>query len=847
MEIKEAVVLFERILREDSLDYSLSDIQEIVLCQSILGLSYQEIADRYGYDHDYIKQIGAQLWRSLSQALNQKVTKSNISRVLRQYNPVELNQSPVPPLTKRVRSLQDWGDAIDVRDFVGRESEFNRCRNWIVEDRCRLLTILGMGGVGKTAIASKLARDIASEFEFVIWRSLRNAPPFRELLGDLILFASRQQEVNLTDDLDIGMDCLMRYLSSSRCLLILDNVESILRSREIGGHYRAGYEGYGQLLRRVADEAHQSCLILTSREQPVAIGRRESSLVRSLQLSGLSVKAGQEILQATHISNSQKLVEQYQGNPLALKIAATTIKYLFAGDVEEFLTSGIKVFGDIWDLLEQQFNRLATQEQAVMYWLAINRELVSLNQLRQDLVPAISARNLIEVLESLQRRSLIEASISGFTQQAVVMEYTTERLINLWETEIKTGKINLLKTHPIIKADAKDYLRETQIRLILRPLLEKLLVNLKEQHEIEQRLQAILEYLRSFKDLKTQYVVGNLINLLKYLQVDLTGWNFSQLQVWQADFRGMSLQEVDFTDADLSKSIFTEKMGSIFAVEFSPDGKLLATGNDHQINIWQIPEYRLIMTLPGHDAPPIWTLTFSPDSQMLASGSSDRTVRLWDVASGQCLKILSGHQGSILSLAFSPDGLTLVSSSEDNSLKVWQIESGQEIAKLPSINSHIVDALAFSPDGDLIASVNQIDGIRIWQLSTNSCLQTISIEAGRDIPLAFSPDGQCLAVGLTKGTIKLWNIMHQAWQKSLVGHSARLTDLEFSKDGKTLVSSSVDGTIRLWQLSVGRCMRVLRGHQSRVSSISIASDNQTLASGSEDGSVRIWDSQAGQC
>ena len=440
MDVEQAVIVVEKLLKNSSSDQNLSDIQELVLRQCWLGLSYQKIADRSGYETDYIKHIGAKLWKTISQATNKKVTKRNICSLLRQYwqeQKTELKTSLVESSTEPIKSTQDWGNAIDVATFFGRESEINQCKNWIVQERCRLLTILGMGGVGKTAIASKLAREIAGEFQYVIWRSLRNAPPFVELLSDLILFVSGHEVISLPDSIDVRITILMQYLSTSRCLLILDNGESILRSGETGGLYRQGYEGYGQLFRRLADESHQSCLIITSREQARGIANRVGfDRVRSLQLSGLSLTAAKKILKVKGVADSQQLIKQYAGNPLALKIAATKIKSLFAGNIGEFLVEGTIVFGDIWDLLEQQFNRLSQLEQAVMFWLAINREAINLSQLKQDVFPVISARKLLETLESLQRRSLIEVNISGFTQQPIVMEYMTEKIIDIFETEI---------------------------------------------------------------------------------------------------------------------------------------------------------------------------------------------------------------------------------------------------------------------------------------------------------------------------------------------------------------------------------------------------------------------------
>jgi len=368
---------------------------------------------------------------------------------------------------------RDWTEAIDVSVFHGRTEELATIKGWIVDEQCRLITVIGMGGIGKTALSVKAAQMVEDEFDYLIWRSLRNAPPVQELLADLICFVSQQQSTNLSESVDGKISQLLEHIRKKRCLLILDNAESILRSDQITGAYRPGYEGYGQLLRSVGESSHQSCLLLTSREKPKGLSFKEgiNLPIRSLKLSGLKHESGDFILKekgfAISENNSRSLVEHYSGNPLALKIVATTIQELFNGDIGQFLAQGIVVFGDISDLLEQQFNRLSILERYMMYWLAINREWVSLAQLAEDIVPSPNHKALLEALASLQYRSLIENMSARYSQQPVVMEYVIDKIIDEVSQELISGEIRLVHTHALLKATSKDYLRNGDIRLIL--------------------------------------------------------------------------------------------------------------------------------------------------------------------------------------------------------------------------------------------------------------------------------------------------------------------------------------------------------------------------------------------
>ncbi|MGH2413904.1 MAG: NB-ARC domain-containing protein, partial [Microcystaceae cyanobacterium] len=491
----------------------LNTIQELVFRKVWEGRTYAEIADTAGYDSDYIKRIGSQLWRSLSKTCGEKVTKSNIHSVLRRHWQkidsevinsefrIQNSELRIPHSQNRV----DWGEVAEISKFYGRASELAELEQWLCSDRCQLVALLGMGGIGKTALAVKLAKRVQSQFNDVVWRSLRNAPPLKELLTSLIKFLCHEQETNIPETIDGKLLQLIDYLRNSRCLIILDNAESILKGGNRAGYYREGYEEYGQLLRYMSETSHQSCIILTSREKPkkIAILEGKTSPVRSLKVAGLKETEAQKIFQEKELTgteeNCKKLIQLYGGNPLALNIVSNTIRELFNGNVAEFLAEGTPIFGDIYDLLEQQFNRLSPVEKQVMYWLAINQEWISLAELREDMLQSISKRELIEAIEALGRRPLIEKSDNRFTQQPVVMEYVTERLIEQVSAEI-AGELenseftssSLLITHALIEAGAKDYIRDSQTRLILDPILNKLRAIFRSDKDIENQLNQVL-------------------------------------------------------------------------------------------------------------------------------------------------------------------------------------------------------------------------------------------------------------------------------------------------------------------------------------------------------------------
>ncbi|MEA5506286.1 NB-ARC domain-containing protein [Halotia wernerae UHCC 0503] len=766
---------------------------------------------------------------------------------------------------------QDWGEAPDVSIFYGRSEELETVKRWVTQENCRLVTLLGMGGIGKTTLSVKLAQEISrgdiSIFhspQYIIWRSLRNAPPVEDILAELILFLSGQQETNLPNHLSGRISLFLKYLRLSRCLVILDNAESILQAGDRTGRYRTGCEGYGQLLQCVAETSHQSCLILTSREKPQGLAKYEgdSLPVRSLQLTGLLETEGRELFNVKGKFTAsedqwQVLIARYGGNPLALKIVASSIRDFFDGDVSQFLEisqQGTFIFDDIRDLLDQQFHRLTVLEREIMYWLAINREAVSLPELQADFVANVSPRELLESLSSLQKRSVIEKSAGGFTQQPVVMEYVSNQLIEQVCEEIRAWGIEKhissptprFTSHALIKAQAKDYVRETQTSLILQPIINKLITELGSLENIANCLTQILSNLRGKSPQEMGYAGGNVLNLLHQAQIDLSGYDFSGLTVWQAYLQGVNLHDVNFADSDLFYCVFTETLGNILSAAFSPDGQLLATcDTDCHVRLWEVKTGKLLLICQGHIN---WvrSVVFSPDGEILASCGADQNVKLWSVRDGVCIKTLTGHEHEVFSVAFNPDGQTLASASGDKTVKLWDIREGKCLQTLTG-HTDWVRCVAFCPDGQTLASSAADHTIKLWDGRQGKCLRTLKAHTGWVRSVAFSSDGQTLASGSSDRTIKIWNYHIGECLQTYTGHTSSVYSIAYSPNSEILVSGSGDRTIKLWDCQTNTCIKTLYGHTNEVCSVAFNPDGHTLVCVSLDQSVRLWDSHTGQC
>jgi WD40 repeat protein len=922
----------------------LKDIEKLIIRGAMRGQKYEEIAESYSYTAEYLKQdVGPKLWKLLSQALGEKVSKTNFQSALERYrhlldveivhtlpstamNPAEevLDNASIFPangmldrqlLTNRPlyepshasdctsapNSIYDLGEAPDISLFYGQTATLATLEQWTVREHCRLIALFGMGGAGKTSLAVKAAEQLRRHFDRTIWRSLRDAPLPQDILFNWLVFLSDGQEASLPTTLDAAISRLIGYLRSSRCLLILDNVESVLLSGSNSGEYREGYEGYGILFTRLAEIAHQSCLILTSREKPREVGGLEGQLlpVRSLRVVGLDRAEGQALLQTKGLVGEQHecetLIDIYLGNPLALKIVSTTIQDLFDGQISTFLDGGAIAISDIWHLLEAQFNRLSDLEKQIMHWLAIDREPVSLQELRDDLLGRIPERKLLEALESLQRRSLIEGKAGSFTQQSVVMEYVTAVLIERISQEILTGSELLLNNLALLKASAKDYVRETQLRLIIQPIISQLTIALGTKTYVDRYLTQLLSRLRAQTYSAIGYAPGNIVNLLCQMQVDLSDRDFSSLAIRQADLRDRNLSGVNLSHSDLSKSAFTEIFSGIISLAFHPQGHLFATGTvTGEVHLWSVADGKQIVSFRAHTG---WllSLAFSPDGNAIATCSDDQTVKIWDVSTKECLHTFREHGDWVWSVAFSPDGQTLVSAGADRTIRFWSIDrvskqpSGNRSFKVLRGHTGLVRSIAFSLHGKTLASSSDDRTIKLWDINTGICTKTLEGHASWVWAVTFSPNGKLLASSSVDSTIGIWDAKTGKIIKRLRGHSGLVKSIAFSHDSQILVSGGDDNTVRLWDLATGsypkilpghggwvwavafspidylivtcsdnyiikicdiqaaRCLRTLQGYTDEVRALALSPDGQIIASGSSDRTTRLWQLDTDRC
>jgi len=243
--------------------------------------------------------------------------------------------------------------------------------------------------------------------------------------------------------------------------------------------------------------------------------------------------------------------------------------------------------------------------------------------------------------------------------------------------------------------------------------------------------------------------------------------------------------------------------------------------------------------LEGHRGE-VYHAAFSPDGRTLATASQDRTVGLWDLATGQERLVFSGHTDDINWVAFAPDGRTLATASDDQTVRLWDADRGEARSKLTGHNDQVV-AVVFAPDGKRLVSSGRNGDVIICDPATSVRRGSFRVPIGTIQSLAISPDGATLAIA--GAGVVLWNL-EAGRERALTGAGAyknQVNSVAFSHDGTTLVTAGGDGTVRLWDARTGREKATFQGHEAAAESVAFSPDDRTIASVDRHGMIRFWD------
>ncbi|MFX1478033.1 MAG: NB-ARC domain-containing protein [Promethearchaeota archaeon] len=278
----------------------------------------------------------------------------------------------------------------------------------------------------------------------------------------------------------------------------------------------------------------------------------------------------------------------------------------------------------------------------------------------------------------------------------------------------------------------------------------------------------------------------------------------------------------------------------VWAVDFSPDGtKVISASSDMTLKLWDVVTGNKLISLIGHSGE-VRRCAFSPDGSKIVSASDDKTLKLWDVTKGTEFRTLKGHSDRVYGCGFSPDGTKLISASWDKTLKLWDTETGNELKTFKG-HTKWVRNCAFSPDGMKVVSASSDRTLKLWAAETALELRTFIGHSDEVRGCAFSPDGLKIVSASRDKTLKLWDAETGIELKTFTGHSSGVNDCVFSPDGTKILSASWDTTLKLWDLGTGTELTTLKGHSKGVYGCVFSPDGKRLLSASWDKTLKLWD------
>lgn len=441
------IPISQNLLKEIALAHGISDAEFKTLVMALEDQSVEQIATKLELTPVAIRKRLAKAYQKfgitgigpgkLLELKHQLELKYKVDRT--QVDP-QKSASVAESRSENTKFYQDWDEELDVDLFYGRTEELATLENWIIKEKCRLVAIYGLVSIGKTAFAVKLVKEIQDKFDYVIWRSFKNPPKPDAFLEELLKLLPYLDSKKNSSDFDNKLSRLIESLAAHRCLLVFDQVETILRSGTRLGRYLDGYEEYGQLFRRIGEEEHQSCLVAVTQEKIREINLLEGPLlpIRYFNLTALKEAEAKEILAAKGLKGEKKwgaLIEMYQGNPLALKTIAQTIQEVFNGDVGEFIEFQTYATVGLSDNFINNIKRLSDLERDIFDYLAQQEHPVSILDIKSKIaIKTSSGSELISALESLLGRSLIkksaiqakDKSMTGYAVNSALKEYISK-------------------------------------------------------------------------------------------------------------------------------------------------------------------------------------------------------------------------------------------------------------------------------------------------------------------------------------------------------------------------------------------------------------------------------------
>ncbi|BAY30193.1 WD repeat protein [Nostoc carneum NIES-2107] len=736
--------------------------------------------------------------------------------------------------------------------------------------KSRRVGVQGMGGIGKTVLATALARDPDVRKAFpdgVLWVTFGQTPQI--LTWQSYLASALGDKQAAFTEVGLAKARLRELFAEKACLLILDDIwrlddatafdvlgercQMLITTRDaaivtgLGGEeYQLAILGEQQALELLADWANQSVDELPTTAKQVA--RECGYLPLALSLNGAMVRDGtpwSDLLEALREADLE-FFEHPHGS--ILKSIKISIEALPPQEAQNYLQ--LAVFPE---------DKPIPEAAIVKIWTHGNR---------------LTERNARKLLTNLARKALLRTTGEAPQRQIELhdLQYLYLRgavsnlqelhaqLLNAYSEKYPQGWHSLENDGYIWQNLAYHLLaggRDGELKQLLGDFcwlqgkLENININalladydfLPEDENL-QLIQGALRLSAHILNEDKQQLAGQLLGRL----LGFEGSEIQRLltQVQQCQNPGLLPQTASLTSpgGSLVRTLVGHS-SSVKALALTPDGKYVISGSDdNTVKVWNWQIGEELRTLNGHSNS-VNAIALTPDGKYVISGSDDNTLKVWNWQTGEELRTLNGHSSYVKALALTPDGKYVISGSDDDTLKVWNWQTGEELRTLNG-HSDWVNALALTPDGKYVISGSDDKTVKVWNWQTGEELRTLNGHSSYVKALALTPDGKYVISGSDDKTVKVWNWQTGEELRTLNGHSSSVKALALTPDGKYVISGSDDKTVKVWNWQTGEELRTLNGHSSSVKALALTHDGKYVISGSDDKTVKVWNWQTGE-
>ncbi|WP_086756473.1 NB-ARC domain-containing protein [Nostoc sp. 106C] len=750
-----------------------------------------------------------------------------------------------------------------------------------ITGKSRRVGVQGMGGIGKTVLATALARDEKVRQAFpdgVFWITLGQTPQI--LTWQSYLASALGDKQAAFTEVGLAKARLRELFAKKACLLILDDIwhledamafdvlgercQMLITTRDaaivtvLGGEeYQLAVLGKQQALALLADWANQPEIMNPTPQNDVVllVARECGYLPLALAMVGAMMRGKlpnrwQNILEKLRSADLEKIKQQFPDYPYPdlLKAIQVSVEALDENCQQRYLDFAVfpedtpipeAVLQTFWQPLGlDEFDSQDVIDELVSKSLALRDEAGNLR------------------LHDLQF-DYVRKQYSALAKESEGISFLHNQLLNAYSAKYPQGWHSVDNDGYILQNLAYHLLagvREGELQQLLcdfRWLQAKLgNININAlladydflpEDENLQLIQGALRLSAHVLNEDKQQLAGQLLGRLLGFEALEIQKLLTQTQ--QSQTLCLLPQTASLTPA--GGSLVRTLMGhisSVRAVALTPDGKYVISGSrDTTLKVWNWQTGEELRTLVGHTSY-VNAVAFTPNGKYVISGSDDYTLKVWNWQNGEELRTLAGHTSYVNAVAFTPNGKYVISGSDDYTLKVWNWQTGEEMRTLVGHTSS-VNAVALTPDGKYVISGSRDTTLKVWDWQTGEELYTLQGHTSRINVVALTPDGKYVISASSDHTLKVWNWQTEEKLCTLAGHTSSINAVTLTSDGKYLISASSDHTLKVWNWQTEEEVRTLEGHSSSVNAVTLTPDDKYVISASSATILKVWNWQ----